>query len=139
MPCHVGGNVQGERSFTHTGAGSDQQQIRLVQTGSHRIQIGKSCSGTYIFFFVRPCNFAHMVIGFTNGIADLGQPLHVLALPNVINPLFCRVHEHLGTALAGLNVLQDAPCRICQTTDIIFFRDNGTVALDIRGRRHTVD
>jgi hypothetical protein len=62
-----------------------------------------------------------------------------LALPDVENTLFCRIHQCLRTLFAGLDVLQNAPCGECQTADVVLLRHNAAVAVHILQRRHGID
>ena len=134
----VAREVQGKARFSHAGTGADDDEVGFVQSGRDLIEGADSRRDSYeLIPLVRGEFVEHFVIA-REHFLNRHETAGLFPLPDVINPLFSRIHEHGRVDPRVHSLIHDLSGRFDQHAHVAFFPDDAGVMRDIRDGRHNL-
>ena len=130
MRSHVGGNVQTEGRFTHTGTCADKDQVGFTHTRQHAVQTGKSGRGTLCGIFI-VLELMQVRVNVPDDLADVFEVFGVTTLRNGVNAVLRTLQNARYRVLLGVSRLGNVACHLNESAQGALFLDDACVVLDV--------
>ena len=132
---HIGGDVQGETGFAHTGTGGQDNQVRPAQAGKLCVQIGKTGGNAHVFFPVLAGQILQGIVDVQNGTADVAQLAGIPAAAQLVQLLFGTFQSQVGVG-ALLGLADQRLAHLDQLPHAVLLLDDAGILLHVGDGRH---
>ncbi|CDE65407.1 uncharacterized protein BN646_00290 [Parabacteroides sp. CAG:409] len=135
VDSHVLGHRKDKSCFTHSRTGSNNNQVRILPTGSNLVKSVKACTQTTQTFFLIGCIFQHLQ-GFLDNRINLRHVFLYVTLRNLKQLSFGFLHQiiHISGLIESfrLNLRRERNQFTCQ----VFLGNDPGMVFDMRATRY---